>query len=365
MRQLASIQKILKLESIPNADQIEKATILGWECVVKKGEFAVGSLCVYCEVDSLLPDKPEFDFLRERKFRIRTIKLKKQVSQGIAFPLSILPNKKWKEGDDVTETIGVTKYDPQGDAERRNAERLATIERNRYKKFFMRYGWFRRIFSDRSRLPFPAFIYKTDEDRIQLFPYICDQERDTLFDITEKLDGQSGTFFILKNKGISRFWKPYIFGVCSRNFQILRPDVQSYWKVAKQFDLETKLINISKVLNGNICIQGEIVGEGVQQNKLGIKGLDFFVFNVSKISGDNKKFDTRKCLELCNLVGLKFVPILFRGVNLLPSIPEMVEFSKGNSTLAPVMREGIVCRNYEKNISFKVVNPDFLLKYSE
>lgn len=363
MRNLASIQKILKLEPIAGADMIEKATVLGWELVVKKGEFKVGDVCVYCEVDSILPEKPEFEFLRERKFRIKTIKLKQQVSQGIAFPLSILPNKKWKEGDDVTETIGIKKYDPQGDAERRNAERLAAIEKNRLKKFFTRFTWYQRLVSD--RLPFPAFIYKTDEDRIQLFPNICDQERDTLFDITEKLDGQSGTFFVLKNKRISRFWKPYIFGVCSRNFQIIREDGQSYWKIAKQFNLEKKLIDLSKFLNANVCIQGEIVGEGVQKNKLGINGLDFFVFNIFRISGDNKKFNTNNCLELCDLLGLKFVPILAQDVKLLPSIPEMVQMSKGNSTLAPVLREGIVVRNYDKNISFKVINPDFLLKFGE
>ena len=113
MRKLASIQKIVSLEPIKDADKIEKATVLGWELVVaKKDNFKVGDLVVYCEVDSILPDKPEFEFLRERKFRIKTIKLRGQVSQGICFPLSILPKAKYNEGEDVTEVFGARKYDP-------------------------------------------------------------------------------------------------------------------------------------------------------------------------------------------------------------------------------------------------------------
>jgi len=92
MRNLASIQKIKSLSPIEGADAIEKAEILGWELVVKKNEFNVGDFCVYCEVDSILPQLPMFEFLRSKKFRIRTAKFRGQISQGIAFPLSILEN---------------------------------------------------------------------------------------------------------------------------------------------------------------------------------------------------------------------------------------------------------------------------------
>jgi len=91
-RSLATIQRIVGLDAIPGADAIEVAQILGWHVVVKKGEFKVGDLCVYIQVGSVLPDRPEFDFLRKADFRIKTIKLRKQISQGIAFPLSILPS---------------------------------------------------------------------------------------------------------------------------------------------------------------------------------------------------------------------------------------------------------------------------------
>ena len=115
MRRLATIQKILDLKPIPNADNILCATVQGWELVVKKDEFKIGDLCVYIEIDSIVPDKPEFEFLRDRKFRVKTIKLRKQISQGLALPLSILPQGKYKEDDDVTEILGVIKYDPEGD----------------------------------------------------------------------------------------------------------------------------------------------------------------------------------------------------------------------------------------------------------
>lgn len=91
MRKLASIQKIIGLEPIEGADNIMKAKVLGWELVIKKGEYAVGDFCIYCEIDSVLPNKPEFEFLKSKNFRIRTIRLRGQISQGICFPLSMLP----------------------------------------------------------------------------------------------------------------------------------------------------------------------------------------------------------------------------------------------------------------------------------
>src|SRR5258708_37939295 len=109
MRKLASIQLIRSLEVIEGADAIEKATVLGWQLVVKKGEFKVGDLCVYCEIDCLMPDRPEFEFLRPRGMRIKTIRLRGQVSQGICFPLSILPAGSEEEDTDCTDILGITK----------------------------------------------------------------------------------------------------------------------------------------------------------------------------------------------------------------------------------------------------------------
>ena len=114
MRKLATIREVADIRPIQGADNIEVAQIDGWECVVRKGEFHVGEHVIYVEVDSVLPDRPEFEFMRNRKFRVRTIKLRGQVSQGLVFPLAVLPVGTPTElGQDVTKELGIEKYDPQ------------------------------------------------------------------------------------------------------------------------------------------------------------------------------------------------------------------------------------------------------------
>ena len=116
MRRLATVRTITEIKPIEKADAIEVAIVDGWECVCKKNEFKVGEKVVYIEIDSIVPDRPEFEFLRDRKFRVKTIKLRGQVSQGLVLPLSILPqNKNYKVDDDVTDILGVIKYDPQAE----------------------------------------------------------------------------------------------------------------------------------------------------------------------------------------------------------------------------------------------------------
>ncbi|NCB40962.1 MAG: RNA ligase (ATP), partial [Erysipelotrichia bacterium] len=120
MRKLATIRRIREVIEIPKAENICLVLIDGWQCVAQKGEFAPNDLCCYFEIDSILPDKPCFEFMRPRKFRVKTIKCMKQLSQGLAKPLSLLKeftNKQFVEGDDVTDIIGVTKHDPEADQE--------------------------------------------------------------------------------------------------------------------------------------------------------------------------------------------------------------------------------------------------------
>ena len=368
-RKLASIQKIMKLEPIPNADNIEKATVLGWECVVKKGEFKEGDLCVYIEVDSIVPERPEFEFLRDRKFRVRTIKLRKQVSQGLAMPLSVMEikDKKHKsihEGLDVTEHLEIRKYDPEGDAERAMEECMESIKRNRVDKFFRRYKWYRGIFTkEKVSRGFPHFIKKTDEDRIQLFPFVCENEKDTLFDYTEKLDGQSATYALIRNKKRwYEFHKPeFLFIVCSRNIHLRKKDNSNYWKIAKQFKIE-ECLKKHILTHEFIILQGEIIGEGIQGNKYGLKGIDFYAFNLIRPAYNH--FSNEIAETILGEHGIKFVPIL-GSCYLKSSIPEMVEFAKGKSQIADVPREGIVMRNYVKRVSFKIINPNFLLSYED
>lgn len=359
-RKLASVQRIVSLEPIKGADRIEKATVLGWELVVKKGEFKVNDFCVYIEVDSIVPDKPEFAFLKDRKFRVKTIKLRKQISQGLALPMTILPRGIYNEGDDVTKILDVKKYDPEGELEQKLIQEKFNKNNNKITKFLLKYPWYRRLFFKSKKNKFPSFIHKTDETRLQNMPNILNQEKDTLFQITEKLDGQSSTYFLVKNthKLFGIFGKKYIFGVCSRNLYLPNPNNSSYWTIAKQLHIERTLHNLIKD-NQFVVLQGEITGEGIQKNKYKVHGYDFHAFNLIY---PNKQIDTVSMSKILKDYNIKTVPILETNFKLKNTVSDMVEYAKGKSTLLPILREGVVIRNYDKNISFKVINPEFLLK---
>lgn len=131
-RQLASIRRISDIRPIPGADRIAVAQVDGWECVIQKDEFQVGDLVVYVEVDSIVPERPEFEFLRDRKFRVRTIKLRGQVSQGLVLPLSILPEGTYTDGLDVTEVLGIKKYDPQAQQEALLMQKQPSLSKRRF-----------------------------------------------------------------------------------------------------------------------------------------------------------------------------------------------------------------------------------------
>lgn len=356
MRQLATIRTIASTRPIQGADRIEVAQVDGWECVVKKGEFEVGQHIVYVEVDSVMPERPEFEFLRDRKFRVRTIKLRGQVSQGLVLPLDILPAGNYKLGDDVTELLGVTKYDPQAQQEALLLTKQPKTPANPVVKFLMRFKWYRRLFMKPKRKGrFPDWIVKTDETRIQNLTTLFDIERKkgTLFSVTEKVDGQSATYFLQK---ISR--RKYEFGVCSRNIRLGTPDNSSYWTIARKYDIE----NVLKKLIGEyqtIVLQGEICGDGIQGNKYHISGYDFFAFNL--IYPDHK-CTTAEIRDILAPFGIKSVPIVEEDKVLPGTIAELVEYSKGKSVVREKQkREGVVMRNVKNNISFKVINPDFLL----
>lgn len=359
-RKLASIQRILNIRPIENADAIEVAQVLGWECVVaKKDNFKIGDYIVYVEIDSIVPEKPEYEFLRARKFRVRTIRLRGQVSQGLVLPVSVLPKKvKLSEGEDVTNILGIRKYDPQAEIEERLAAEQASREKNRIKKFLSRYSWFRRLFG-KQRSGFPRFISKTDEDRIQLFPNICEKEADTLFEVTEKLDGQSGTWFLVRHKGL--FGTKFSFGVCSRKLLLNRPDNSSYWTMAKKYSIESVLKSIIGKYD-YVAIQGEICGPRIQDNKYNLPEWDMYAFNL--IYPDGKR-NNQSASALLWSRGIKFVPIVSSGVKLFPTISDMLKYSDGQSMIGDNLREGLVFRNYTKGLSFKVVSPQFLLEYGE
>jgi RNA ligase (TIGR02306 family) len=328
MRKLASIQKIRELNPIDGADSIEMARVLGWQLVVKKGEYKIGDLCIFCEIDSILPDKPEFEFLRPRKMRIKTVKLRGQISQGICFPLSFLPeDTDVIEGVDVTDLLGVKKFEPP----------------------------IPFCLEGKMKGRFPAFVPKTDETRVQVIIDVLANHKGEKCYITEKIDGTSVTYFI----------KDGDFGFCSRNLELYEDNENSFWKLAREFDIEKKL----RSLNGNFALQGEVVGENIQSNPLKIRGQKVFFFNVFDIN-NFQYYDFKNFKKIIDLLGLESVPIVSDEYFLEPGIDLLVQLSIGKSLINNDMwREGIVIRSVSEKkmgferFSFKVINPNFLLKY--
>lgn len=353
-RKLATIEVIKDLNPIPNADKILKATVKGWECVVSINDnLNVGDKVIYIEIDSVLPKREEFAFMEKRNYRVKTIKLRGQVSQGLILPMKFLGGDH-EVGEDVTELLGIKKYDPQADAESKLKGNKKP--KNKLISWLFRFPWFRELYRkfDKSNEPFPTgIVSKTDEERIQNLPndFTDWSYRRVPFYATEKIDGQSGTYF-LDGK---------TFGVCSRNIWLRKKDNSSYWCIANKYSLEDVLKKIKEKFSAErVVIQGEIVGEGIQGNKYNIKGYDFYVFNIIV---DGIKVDQLKLQVLCVEFGLKNVPMVYKDYQLPATIQELVEVSKGNSKLLKSQgREGLVFRNYNEDISFKVINPNFLLR---
>ena len=332
MRKLASIRIVSDLQPIPNADLIEKARVDGWWCVVKKGEFQIGDPCVYFEVDSFLPKTEAFSFLKEPKkvilegipcegYRLKTIRLRGQVAQGLALPLKAFPEVTGLDvGTEVTKLLGVKKYEEQLPA----------------------------CVAGESRGGFPSQVRKTDEERIQNLLDQFSRFRNKRFIKTEKMDGTSATFCKIDMD----------FQACSRNLSKKDVEISPFWQIARKHDLITKLPN-------NFAVQGEIILG--TKNRYGVIGPQFYVFYMYDIeSGMYLTYEGERVLT--EEWGLNHVPILddnfiFDDSVTLESLLQASD--ELQSVVNPkVAAEGIVYSEYNNpnRLSFKVVSNRFLLK---
>ena len=329
MRKLVTIEQVLEKKPIEGADKIEAIRIRDWWVVSQKDNFQLGDRCLFHEVDSFLPIRPEYEFLLKGSskkrmivdgkqvegIRLKTIKLRGQISQGLALPI----HSEYMQpiGYDMTELLGVKLYEPPMPAE------LA----GKVKGFF------------------PSFIPKTDEERIQNMSDILSN-----YYVTEKLDGTSVTYF--KKDGV--------FGVCNRNLELAEGDT-TQWKIAKKLDLATKLPD-------NFAIQGELIGEGIQKNPLKRTGQEIFCFNAYNIA-NGIYLNFKDFIGFCDSLGIRTVPLINDNYSLPSTVDELLKFADGNSLLNPECpREGIVIRpkvemRYNnKRLSFKVISNSYLLK---
>lgn len=349
MRKLASVRRIHGIQPIPNADAIECAMVDGWNVVIKKGEFSSGDLVIYFEIDSWIPhdlapflskgEPKEYNDVKGE--RLKTVKLRGQISQGLVLPLNVIKDsEKLEEGQDLTEYLGIQKWESTS--------------------FSM---------SGVNSKPFPDFIPKTDQERVQnlrnkLFSEWSLRSIAT-WEVSEKLDGSSMTVFLDSETGKLR--------VCSRNIE-LEEDDSIFWKVAKKLNIESgfdayKSMHYNSKFSTepmNFAFQGELVGPGIQGNKYKLKDHEFLVFDVFDI--DNEKYFStgRKEYILSFFDEIKHVPILEYGFSLKDfyTIEAILKFSEGKSRInEKTEREGLVFKcNQDTNVSFKAISNQFLLK---
>lgn len=333
-RKLASVRKIDAIEAIPDADLIEVAVVGGWRVVVKRGEYKPGDLAVYCEIDSFLKEgNPAWQFLVDKSSRLfdaqrghvlRTIKLRGVYSQGLLLPLSPTCDaieSELFEGLDVTFPLGIVKYEPPVPAS------LSGLVKGN----------------------FPSQIPKTDLERIQNLSQHYAGLQDSLYEITEKIEGTSATYAIIDGA----------FVACSRNLSLKQSCDNTYWKVASALNLEEKI----KSAEFPIAVQGEIYGEGIQGGLYKVKGQHFACFDIVDLR-------TREYLapaarrELCERLGIPHVPVINSEFSIEDlTIDGVVRMADGASTIgAKPRREGLSFKQVVGQYRFKAISNEYLAK---
>lgn len=356
-RKLVTIREISNIQPIPDADAIEVATVGGWKVVVKKGEFQIGDLGLYFEVDSFLPETDErFQFLMksgvrtfegERGHVLRTARLRKQLSQGLILPLQLFPEinassaLQTPEGiqflkeQDFTDSVGIKKWEPAIDP-----SMVGQVKGS-----------------------FPSFIRKTDQERCQNLVeeiFNTDGALDEKYEVSLKMDGSSVTFY--HNEGN--------VGVCSRNLELKINEANASNTLVRTFIDSGLCDNLPKL--GNYAIQGELMGPKIQGNREGLRAPTFYVFDIQNL--DTGEYlgtkDRSNLLDKLSKLGvtLKHVPIYFNFVSLrelkISNVDELLAYAEGPS-LVHAVREGLVFKRADGQFSFKSISNEYLLKKKE
>jgi len=344
MRKLAKVVKIDNIIEHTNADALELAIIGGWQVVVKKGEYAANDLVIYCEVDSWIPhDIAPFLTKGEPKVfngvtgnRLRTIKLRGELSQGLVLPISVLlfgdDDGEWEEGDDCSELLKIQKWEAPENPN----------------------------LAGQAKGSFPSFIPKTDQERIQNIKSKIQQSFDDeeIFERTIKLDGSSMTVYC--NNGE--------VGVCSRNQNLKINDENAenaFIKTAFKTGIGTALLSLYVHLGRNLAVQGELMGPGIQGNKENFTYHLFFIFDIFDI--DTQRYllpeERYKCLNDLEVFGYtgNHVPTLGTHKLETSQIDQLLLTAEGPSLFAN-QREGVVYKSTSRNFSFKAISNTWLLK---
>lgn len=362
MRQLATIRRVTKILPIEGADSIVLAQIDGWQCIALKEEFKDDDLCIYFEIDSWIPRMPQVEHLYSRagkKFndregiRIKTIKLRGQLSQGLALPIGkfmeLFVGSKFDEGqelceyffegNDVSEMIGVEKFELPIPLE------LAGQARGNY----------------------PSFIPKTDQERCQnIAKNIFEKNAGARYERTMKMNGTSFTGYHLEEEV-----GPAVDGVCSRNWDLDMGEDNAGNSLVRMF-VDSGLQAALRGFKRDLAVQGELMGPGIIKNYEGFASHKLFVFDIFDIDKQDYLTPEERHEVLADLYrfGLnedmvKSVPILGMNVSLeelgITDIPSLLVSAEGAS-LQHAVREGDVYKRMDGKFSFKAISNNFLLK---
>ena len=343
MRKLASVQVVNEIRPIENADAIECAVVLGWTVVVKKGEFKIGDKCVFFEIDSILPNEEKYSFLDYKEeyngYRLKTVRLRGQLSQGLALPINIFELPEDIEiGTDLTEQLKIRKYEPPV------PEEVGAKSSNRVWE-----------------------IPKTDEERYQSNPDLVDALKGKEYYASVKLDGTSTTIIL----NINDENEPEV-NVCGRNTCYEENPNNKYWAVAMKYNMKEKILEYYNKTGKRLAFQGELIGPKIQGNKMGLTENDLYIFNVWIAEGKQpyEKCDIDTALSIVKGLELKFVPIELTGIfeyntEDLQGLTEL-PYNKYFKNAKPSQNiEGLVFRSKDMKVSFKVVSNKFLLRGGE
>ena len=402
-RELAYVVHIDNIIPIEGADRVEQAIVGGWHIMVRKGQFQIGDLAIYFEIDSKLPEKPEFEFLAAKHYKVKTQKYFKGtvISQGLLMsaedfgwentttdqfagntPIIKRPDGSYlTEGDFLTKELEVTYAEAEDNKRKANsadkykkmAQRRPNIFKKKWAQWMMRRNWGKKVMffffgkKKDKKNEWPTWVVKTDEERIQNLVYMIPTFQNEKWIPTEKIDGTSTTFTMKRGKrGKNDFF------ICSRNVVFDKPDKKCFYEtnvyteMAEKYDIENVL---KSILDENkdllfVTIQGETYGEGVQKRDYSIKGHDFMAFNL--IFGDANGVPTRKNpIDMSSILSSYKIPCVpfFDPIELPDTCDEILALAEGASAVDGLPREGLVFRTLDGCRSFKAVDNGFLLKY--
>ena len=402
-RELAYVVHIDNIIPIEGADRVEQAIVGGWHIMVRKGQFQIGDLAIYFEIDSKVPEKPEFEFLAAKHYKVKTQKYFKGtvISQGLLMsaedfgwenttggqfaddaPIIKRPDGSYLiEGDFLTKELGVTYAEAEDNKRKANsadkykkmAQRRPNIFKKKWAQWMMRRNWGKKVMffffgkKKDKKSEWPTWVVKTDEERIQNLVYMIPTFQNEKWIPTEKIDGTSTTFTMKRGKrGKNDFF------ICSRNVVFDKPDKKCFYEtnvyteMAEKYDIENVL---KSILDENkdllfVTIQGETYGEGVQKRDYSIKGHDFMAFNL--IFGDANGVPTRKNpMDMSSILSSYKIPCVpfFEPIELPDTCDEILALAEGASAVDGLPREGLVFRTLDGCRSFKAVDNGFLLKY--